>query len=231
VKETDVLIHAGNFCLDGDIKAIVEPLRYEYRVWSNSLVDLRHQLEQLATGSPARVSRETYLISTKTERCNLKIRAERLNLKSLLARENGLELWKPILDREFPLDRATITNPIFLQLKLKAPELEKPAYAKNDFVNKVIRAEPRIEIVPIIKKRARFRLDECLAEFTSVAVGLGHFDTVALESTRPDAALRLVRQLGITGMPNTSYIRQLKQILSNGKRIVLSDRRQRGRNS
>jgi hypothetical protein len=90
----------------------------------------------------------------------------------------------------------------------------------------VIRAEPGIAIVPIIKKRARFRLDECLAEFTSVAVGLGNFDTVALESTRPDAALRLVRQLGISGMPNTSYIRQLKQILSNGKRIVLPDRRQ-----
>lgn len=199
---------------------MVEPPRYEYRVWGNSFLDLRNYLQRLAAGSPVRASIETYLISERTDKCNLKIRAGRINLKLMLAEENGLELWRPMLDGEFPLDGRTITDQIFPHLELRSPDLERSAYSVDEFLKEVIRPEPSIAMVPIVKKRSQFRLDESLAEFTSVAVGQREHDTVAVESTNPDAVLRLVRQLGIIGMPNTSYIRQLKQITGDHQNII-----------
>jgi len=81
----------------------------------------------------------------------------------------------------------------------------------DDFVSEVIQAQPRIAIVTILKRRARFLLDECLAEFTSVSIGKVTRETVAVESIEPVPVLRLIRQLQIAGMPNTNYIAQLKR--------------------
>jgi hypothetical protein len=38
---------------------------------------------------------------------------------------------------------------------------------------------------------------------------------MAVESDDPDAVLQLIRQLGIGDMANTSYIRQIKQLLGS----------------
>ncbi len=187
--------------------------RYEYRVWADSLDDVRNNLQRLAAPLRTETSEETYLISAITDKCNAKIRSGRINLKALLATEQKLELWKPVLDAEFPLDSSVITRQIFPCLELRAPDLLRPRYSMDQFLSEVIRAQPQIAMVTILKRRARFLLDECLAEFTSVSIGKVACDTVAVESIEPGSVLRLIRQLHIADMPNTNYIAQLKQVL------------------
>ena len=199
--------------------------RYEYRVWDSGLAGVRKELKRLAVGSPASLSKETYLISDKTDDCNLKIRAERLNMKELIATENGLELWNPVLDCEFPLHDSTIIDHIFPRLALKSPALQRRLYSMDDFLD-WIQVEPSIRVVTIIKKRTRFRLAECLAEFTYVTIDKRESGTVAVESINPDAVSRLVHRLRIADIPNTSYIRQLKQILGDRSNASTSDRRE-----
>jgi hypothetical protein len=189
--------------------------RFEYRVWADTLEDVRNNLQRIATALRTETSEETYLISATTDNCNAKIRGGRMSIKALLAVERGLELWKPVLEAEFPLDSSLISVRIFPGLELRAPDLHKPRYSMDEFVQ-VIRAQCQIAIVTTVKRRARFRLDECLAEFTSVIIGKVARDTVAVESIEPDPVLRLIRQLQIAGMPNTSYIRLLKQVLGDG---------------
>ena len=189
--------------------------RYEYRVWADSLEDVRNTLQRLATAPRTETSEETYLISATTDKCNAKIRGGRMSIKALLAIEQGLELWKPMLEAEFPLDSSLIATQIFPGLELRAPDLRSSQYSMDEFVREVIRAQPQISIVTTIKRRARFRLDECLAECTSVTIGKIVRKTVAVESIEPDPVLRLIRQLQIAGMPNTSYVRLLKQVLGD----------------
>jgi hypothetical protein len=85
----------------------------------------------------------------------------------------------------------------------------------DEFVSEVIRAQPRILTVTILKRRARFLLDECLAEFTAISIGKIAREAMAVESTKPGSVLRLLRQLHIADMPNTNYIAQLKQVLGD----------------
>jgi hypothetical protein len=187
--------------------------RYEYRVWADTLEDVRNNLPRLATAAYTETSEETYMISSATDKCNAKIRGGRINLKALLATEQELELWKPVLDAEFPLDRSVIAGQILPCLQLPAPDLRRSRYSMDEFVEEVIQADARIAIVNTAKRRARFRLDECLAEFTSVTIGKVARETVAVESIHPEAVLGLIRRLQIAGMPNTSYVRELKRVL------------------
>jgi exopolyphosphatase / guanosine-5'-triphosphate,3'-diphosphate pyrophosphatase len=193
----------------------VQP-RYEYRVWAKTLGEVRDELQRLAHSTlQEQVSEEVYLISAATDDCNAKIRTGRMNLKTRLATEEGLELWKPVLELEFPLSNPVIVDQIFPGLKLPAPNLRMPRYSIDDFFREVISAQPQIATITARKRRTRYVLDDCLAEFTSVTIGKVARDTVAVESINRHPVLLLVRQLQIATLPNTSYVRQLKQVLAN----------------
>jgi hypothetical protein len=197
-----------------------QPPRYEYRVWAEALKDAKDNLRRLGTTLGTEAREETYLISAATDSCNPKIRGGRVNIKVLLATLQGLELWNPVLEADFPLDRTVIAEQIFPALELESPGLARPSYSLEDFVEEVIRPQPRITVVMAAKRRTRFRLDECLAEFTSVALGQVARETVAIESIEPDPVLRLVREFHLDGMPNMSYVRALKQVLGDSANFL-----------
>ena len=187
--------------------------RYEFRIWGRSLADVRDKLQQSAAPSRIESSRETYLISAATERCNAKIRNNLMDIKILIGTERGLEQWRPVLKAGFPLDRAVIDGEIFSALELPAPALSRTQYGLDEFLAEAIGAQPSVAVVAVAKTRAQFSLDQCQAEFTSVTIDAVTPDTVAVEAADADAVLRLIRRLGIESAPNTSYIRQIKRIL------------------
>ena len=113
----------------------------------------------------------------------------------------------------FPLEAGVIAEQIFPSLELEAPRLAKARYAMDEFVGAVIRPQPGIAIVPVAKRRMRFTLKACLAEFSSVTINDVTRETVAVESDDPEAVLQLIRELKIDGATNTSYIREIKQLL------------------
>ena len=187
--------------------------RYEFRIWGQNLAELRQRLEQLAAPSRTETSEEIYLIPAVTDKCNAKIRNDLMDIKILVATERGLEQWRPVLKAEFPLDRSLIAAQVFSALELAPPQMSREQYAMNEFLDEVINAEPKIAVVTVSKSRVRLALGECQAEFATTTIGDQARDTVAVESTDPDAVARVTQQLGIEGMPNTSYIRQIKQLL------------------
>ena len=191
-----------------DIKA-----RYEFRVWAETLGDLRNQLQRLSAPGHTEASKETYLISTATDRCNTKIRGGLVDIKILVATHRGLEHWKPVLKAGFPLESSVIAAHIFPSLELAVPRLSKVRYLMDEFLDQVVHTQPRIAIVPVSKTRLQFTLNGCQAEFASVTINDVARETVAVESPAPDAVLQMIRQLEIDGAPNTSYVRQIKQLL------------------
>ncbi len=195
--------------------ADIEP-RYEFRVWGESLVELKEKFERRATPVKA-VSRETYFIPRGTDRCNAKIRAGSIDIKILLAEHRGLEQWKPVLKEAFPLDRTVIATQILPRLDIRSPHLSKARYEKDEFLNEVIGPELEIVIVELSKVRFRFSLLTCLAEFTVVRFNDMTRETVAVESADPDELLRLIHEIGLDGAENVSYVRYIKRMLGIGK--------------
>ena len=187
--------------------------RYEFRIWAETLASLRKGLEGLAQAKQT-FSQETYLVSARTDRCNAKIRSDLMDIKVLIAEDRGLEQWKPVLKAGFPLQRSVIATQVFTSLELPPPVLSRAEYAREEFLGEVIAAEPQIAIVHVSKNRYQFSLETCQAEFAAVTLNNLARDTVAVESADPDAVLQLIGELGIAGEANTSYIREIKQVLN-----------------
>ena len=179
--------------------------RYEFRIWSESLTPLQQKLEAKAEARETR-SQETYLISAVTEKCNAKIRAELMDIKVLTAEDRGLEQWRPILKAGFPLSNSAIAEQILPSLQLTPPALTMDDYTMEEFFQEVVRKEPKIAVADVTKTRYQFNIGACAAEYSNITINKMPRDTVAVESTDPDAVLQLVRELGINA-PNVSYIR------------------------
>ncbi|HEX8894506.1 MAG TPA: hypothetical protein VF783_14340 [Terriglobales bacterium] len=185
--------------------------RYEFRIWSESLTPLQQKLEAKAEARETR-SQETYLISAVTEKCNAKIRAELMDIKVLTAEDRGLEQWRPILKAGFPLSNSAIAEQILPSLQLTPPALTMDDYTMEEFFQEVVRKEPKIAVADVTKTRYQFNIGACAAEYSNITINKMPRDTVAVESTDPDAVLQLVRELGINE-PNVSYIREIRRII------------------
>ena len=185
--------------------------RYEFRIWSESLTPLQKKLEAMAQAKETK-SQETYLVSAVTEKCNAKIRAELMDIKLLIAEDRGLEQWKPLMKSGFPLSSAAIGEQVFPSLAVPAPKLAKSEYSMDEFFSEVVASEPKIAVVDVTKTRYQFNIGVCATEYSNITINKTPRDTVAVESTDPDAVLELVKKLGINE-PNVSYIREIKRIL------------------
>jgi hypothetical protein len=189
--------------------------RYEFRIWANTLEAVRIRLQGLATLANIGASKETYLISSATDRCNTKIRNDFVDIKVLVAEDRGLEQWQPALKIGFPLNSSVIATQIFPRLELEAPRLSAQQYCMDRFLDEIVSARSDIAIVVASKVRHQFILGACQAEFSSVTINDAAFETVAVESRNPGAVLTLIRQLDLVHTANTSYVRQIKRVLAN----------------
>ena len=82
----------------------------------------------------------------------------------------------------------------------------------NEFFSEVVAKEPKIAVVDVTKTRYQFNIGVCATEYSNITINKTPRDTVAVESTDPDAVLELVKKLGINE-PNVSYIREIRRIL------------------
>jgi exopolyphosphatase / guanosine-5'-triphosphate,3'-diphosphate pyrophosphatase len=187
--------------------------RYEFRVWGETLADLRKKLEGLVAPDPEPASEETYLVSGATDECNVKIRAGLMDIKIMVNKDRDLEQWKPILKATFPLDRSAIATKVFPSLGLDPPQLSATPYSIDEFMGAVIPAEKRIATAQVSKLRLRFNFESCQAEFAAVNINDAVADTVAVESVDAWAVRQMMRLLGIESHSNTSYVRRIKQVL------------------
>lgn len=193
---------------------VIKP-RYEFRIWGESLTPLRDKLAALVQPS-SKASDETYLISAATDKSNVKVRADLMDIKVLVAVDRGLEQWRPILKAGFPLAAGVILDQVFASLELKPPALHQSEFGFDEFLDHVVRPNPQIAIVAVSKTRFQYTIGVCATEYSNITINGVARDTVAVESTDAEAVLQLVEQLGIHEA-NVSYIREIRRILGWGQ--------------
>lgn len=190
--------------------------RYEFRVWGRDLALLFARLQEASDLEEIEDSAESYIVCSRAIRFNTKVRGGSLDVKELLKTRGQLELWRPYLKAGFPLTRQTIQDRVCPVLSLDPQQIVLPAYELDLFITTIIDPSPDLTLVPVNKRRYRFTIETCLAEFTDVSVCGEHIDTVAVESQDVAATLRAIARLGLCGQQNQSYQDALRAILRIG---------------
>jgi len=175
--------------------------------------------ERLAALVPERVeeSDERYLLALRSD-ASVKVRGGRMDVKHLeRARDDGLELWRPVMKAAFPLPAADVRS-VLDTLRAEAPPIERPAYTLDELLDEIVGPSPELLAVAVRKRRTRHTIGGCMAEVTELSADGRATRTIAVESEDPERVTAAVRDLGLDGRPVVCVARGLKALVGFGAR-------------
>jgi len=188
-----------------------EEARYEYRSFAPALGTLEQRLRSAGGRPETHDSAEVYLLSRADERFNFKIRDGRLELKVLESVLGPLERWVPELALDFPIDDRILAETLVAPLGLSAGPPPGAGRSPAALVA-AVRTIPGAAAVDVFKHRERFQLDRCIAELVQVTVGGHTTRSICVESVDPQRVLHVAARLGLSGLPNISYLAEVRSL-------------------
>lgn len=181
--------------------------RWEWRTFGSSFGEVDRLFAEIG---PAAIqeSEEVYLVSSTLDK-STKVRAGLLDIKSLeQVNQAGLEQWRPVIKASLPLSISD-TYRVGAILGAAVPASISEGYGLDQLLEELSRGGHEMLTVPVHKKRLRYTLGGCMVEMTQVRVRLRESRTLAIESEDPEKVISLVRDLGLSDLPNNSYPRWL----------------------
>jgi exopolyphosphatase / guanosine-5'-triphosphate,3'-diphosphate pyrophosphatase len=176
--------------------------RWEWRSFGPRFGGAEKRLAAL-TPRGVQESDEVYLLSAAGD--NVKVRDALMDIKVLReVNADGLEQWTPVMKEGFPLAAAE-TKKVLEALQLPVPPLSRSSYTLGEFLEQFAAPGGAIRAVKVHKRRARYTVGGCTAEFSDVVANGKPTRTIAVESEDAAGVIRAVRELGLGGYRNTSY--------------------------
>jgi hypothetical protein len=181
--------------------------RFEFRIFGDELPAERRALEDRGVRQGEEARTDTYFVVPGRADASLKLRGDKLDLKLLRGRQDGLELWEPAAETGFPTAAGELRDR-FLRpagVVLDLPE----ALIDGEKLLALARASSGVSVVRVGKNRLRYLVGEVAAELTRLSVEGRSAESVAIEEADHSRALRAVAALDLSARDNTSYQRFL----------------------
>jgi exopolyphosphatase/guanosine-5'-triphosphate,3'-diphosphate pyrophosphatase len=168
---------------------------------------------RLATLEPSGVQQSDELYLLNAEGDNVKVRDALMDIKVLKqVGVRGLEQWIPVMKQSFPLPAAE-ASAVLGALRLPVPATLPPGYTLEGFLEAFTGPGRAVRAVRVQKRRVRYTIRGCMAEFSDVIADGHPTRTIAVEAEDADAVLAAVRELGLQDHLNTSYPRGLAALI------------------
>lgn len=188
--------------------------RAEFRVFGQDLIDgVRNHMWNGRTVLTAcrRMPAETYILSRLTNEANVKLRDGLLDIKVQCGRTaDGYEIFEPRGKFSFPVapqDLATIAA--HLRVTLATPD----GPCSFEAFMAAVRQHPDLVPVTVEKVRHGFTIDGVICEYAQVYFNGAMVESACVESDRHDVMRDVIAGLGLTGFPNTNYIKAAKRVV------------------
>lgn len=185
--------------------------RFEFRSFGLCFALAVEAMRRLGPCERIRESSERYIVSAGGN--NTKIRDQKMDIKVLVAEEQGLEQWRPQLKAVFPMASETLRDEVFPAFGVTPPPLLRSEYTLAEFIEDLVRPHPGLTAVHVFKRRFGFNVEGCIAEHAELLVNGAAIQTVAVESEDHAAVLRARRRLALDGHENVNYVLAIRRII------------------
>ena len=206
-------VFAKNKATTADEAAKIVP-RAEFRVFGQGVIDtVRAHMYNGKTilFQARRMPPETYFLSVNTNEANVKVRDGMLDIKTKVGETpEGYEIFQPRGKFRFPVSRADLAT-ILGHLKVEMA-LERDSYPIDAFIA-MARIHPQLRVVTVEKMRYGFTIDGIICEYAQVWFNGAMVETACAESENYAGLKQVVDGLGISGLPNTNYLRAAKRVV------------------
>ena len=187
--------------------------RYEFRAFARDFGLVEDRLRELAEPSRIVESHELYIVTSRSDASNIKIRGGRLDIKQCLGEQQGLEQWKPVLKQELPLVNEPDAARLAEALVLDCSADELCGRNLSELLSEQVFPQPDLGAARVFKQRFGFLVQDCQCEIVALSVNGAWTRSCCVEAESADAVLALITQLGLDAYPNTSYARAVRRIL------------------
>ncbi len=206
-------VFAKNTATSAEEAAKIIP-RAEFRVFGHGIIDIvkdRMWNGKTVLFQARRMPAETYLLSSKTNEANVKVRDGLLDIKVKTGETpEGYEIFQPRGKFQFPVKRddlATIVSHLKADMKL-----DRDSYTIESFIE-MIRAFPDTTAVSVEKMRYGFTIDGIICEYAQVWFNGALVESACVESENYAGMKVVIEGLGISAMPNTNYLKAAKRVV------------------
>lgn len=188
--------------------------RFEFRVFGTSLGMAEQCIRDIAPCDSITESREIYLLGHSIDYDkNVKIRRGRLELKRLIESHQGLQRWQPAGQWEFPVSFDAIEDIINSGCTPIPSRDLTTMLSKDDLLNLAAQPAGHLQRADVFKRRFRYTLPACRAEFVQLRVNGAAIESIAIESVDAQAILEVQSALRLEDFENQSYPLALSRIL------------------
>lgn len=190
--------------------------RFEFRTFGQDFAEAARLMARLSVPVPRKVwertSDEIYIVSRTNDVNNTKIRDGKMDIKTFVIEEKGLEQWNPLMKGEFPLPADVLRDEVFPAFRVDVPELGGEAVSYDDFLA-MVKAHPDLQAVKVGKRRFGYMVNDTICEVAEVLINGAKVISVNSESTEIDDILRTVADLGLDGVENINYLQAIKRVI------------------
>jgi exopolyphosphatase/guanosine-5'-triphosphate,3'-diphosphate pyrophosphatase len=186
--------------------------RWEWRTFGASLGAAENDLPERAASS-VQDSEETYILSRRSDE-SVKVRGGLMDVKRRQDVRDGLELWRPVIKAEFPLDRETVGA--MLAAVGVDVTVEAASYSLEQLIDDVVARSPELRAVHVQKHRAHHTVDDAMVELTTISCEGRTAHTIAVESPEPARIFAALDTLHLSGRRNVCVARGLKTLIDFG---------------
>lgn len=190
--------------------------RFEFRTFGQDFADAEYRMSRLSHPIPEKVwertSDEIYIMSRTNDNNNTKIRDGKMDIKTFITEEQGLEQWNPLMKAEFPIPAATLTGDVFPAFQVEMPALTKDSYTLEEFLQ-MISDHPDLQAVKVNKQRFGYMVNDTICEVGNVLINGALVVTINSESTELEDIIKTMADVGLTGVENINYLQCIKRII------------------
>ena len=188
--------------------------RFEFRVFGTSLGMAEQRLRDIAPCESIIESREIYLLGHGIDPDrNVKIRNGRLELKRLIEHRQGLQRWQAAGQWAFPVALDAIEAMLNPGHSLSQGRDPAARLSLDDLLRFTTQTAGKLVLAYVFKRRFRYTLPACRAEFDQLQVNGATIESIAIESVDPQAILESRAAIQLEDLENQSYPLALSRIL------------------
>ncbi len=159
-----------------------------------------------------RQSDEIYIMSRANDLNNMKIRDGKMDIKTFVTKEQGLEQWNPLMKGEFPLAAKMLSDDVFPAFQVTPPAFDQDSYTLDEFLA-MVAAHPELQAVKVHKHRFGYMVNDTICEVAEVLINGARVMTINSESTEIEDILKTMELTGLTGVENINYLQAIKRVI------------------
>lgn len=198
-----------------EIGAISKP-RFEFRTFGQDFDEQARLMARLSVPVPKKVwertSDEIYIVSRANDINNTKIRDGKMDIKTFVTEQEGLEQWNPLMKGEFPIARTILDEEVFPAFQVTAPKFGQDTYTLDEFL-RMVADHPDLQAVKVRKHRFGYMVNDTICEVANVLINGAKVVSINSESTEIADILRTLDDVGLRGIENINYLQCIKRVI------------------